>query len=193
MYRITEVVKNLIFINAIIFLCLQLPFFESFRNYFILYPTSTPFFKPVQMITHMFNHGNMSHLFFNMLALFFFGPSVEDIWGPKKFLLYYFICGVGSMVLHMLIGSNSPVLGASGAISGVLVAFAFLYPDRQVMLLIPPIPMKAKYLVIGILAIDLYFGLSHQYTGIAHFAHLGGALFGAVAILYWRNRGQLYR
>ena len=192
MYRITDVVKNLIFINAIIFLALQLPLFEAYRHYFILYPVDSTAFRPVQLVTHMFMHGNMGHLFFNMLALFFFGPNVESIWGPKKFLFFYLFCGVGAMVLHILLGGNSSVVGASGAITGVLIAFASLFPNAQVMLLIPPIPMKAKYLVLIILGIDLFFGLSHSSTGIAHFAHLGGALFGFLLIQYWKKSGSMY-
>ena len=192
MYRISEVVKNLIFINAIVFLALQLPLFSAFRHFFVLYPVGSEAFQPVQLVTHMFNHGNMSHLFFNMLALFFFGPDVENIWGAKKFLIYYMICGLGSMIAHVILGGNAPVLGASGAISGVLIAFAWLYPDRRVMLLIPPIPMKAKYLIMIIIVMDLFLGLSHMSTGIAHFAHLGGAFFGFLLIMFWRNKGELY-
>lgn len=187
MYRITDVVKHLIIINAIVFIGTRLPLLSSLEPYFILYPPPSNFFKPVQLVTHMFMHGSMGHLFFNMLALFFFGPNVESVWGPKKFLLFYFFCGIGAMVGHLLLGGGSPVVGASGAIAGVLLAFAVLFPNAQVMLLIPPIPMKAKYLVLIILVIDLYMGLTMADSRIAHFAHLGGAVFGGLLILYWRK------
>ncbi len=187
MYNISEVVKHLIIINVIIFIGTSLPFLRNLTPYFILYPPPSELFKPVQLVTHMFMHGSMGHLFFNMLALFFFGPSVESLWGPKKFLLFYLFCGLGAMVSHLILGGGSAVVGASGAIAGVLLAFAVLFPNAQVMLLIPPIPMKAKYLVLIILIIDLYMGLTMANSKIAHFAHLGGAFFGFLLILYWRK------
>lgn len=187
MYRITDVVKHLIIINAIIFIGTNLPVLAALRPYFILYPPQSDLFKPIQVVTHMFMHGSMGHLFFNMLALFFFGPNVESLWGPKKFLFFYLFCGFGAMIGHLLLGGNAPVVGASGAIAGVLVAFAMLFPNATVMLLIPPIPMKAKYLVLIVLIIDIYMGLTNSASTIAHFAHLGGALFGFLLILFWRK------
>lgn len=187
MYNLTGVVKNLIIINVIIFLAVSLPFFQQFRHFFILYPIGGPSFEPVQLVTHMFNHGSITHLFFNMMALFFFGPPVEQMWGPKKFLAFYFIAGLGAVFFHVLFGSLNPVLGASGAISGVLLAFAVLFPEAKVMLLIPPIPLKAKYLVMILLGIDLFLGITRSNTGIAHFAHIGGAAFGFLMIFIWRK------
>lgn len=187
MNNLTDVVKQLIIINAILFLGTNLPMLSHFREYFILFPPHTPYFKPVQLVTHMFMHADMGHLFFNMLTLYFFGPMIERLWGAKKFLFYYMICGLGAMALHLLIGGNAPVLGASGAISGVVLAFAMQFPDTRIMLLIPPIPMKAKYMVLIFLGIDLFLGLSNYNTGIAHFAHLGGALFGFLLIMIWRK------
>lgn len=187
MGNLTEVVKQLIIINVIIFLALQLPFTAGFRQYFVMYPIGSTYFQPMQIVTHMFNHANTAHLFFNMLGLFFFGPWVERAWGPRKFLFYYLVCGLGAAITHIVIGGGHPVLGASGAISGVLVAFAMMFPNVQVMLLIPPIPMKAKYMVLGYLALDLFQGLGRFDTGVAHFAHLGGALFGFLLIMIWRR------
>ena len=187
MYNLTDVVKNLILINVVVFLILLMPFSEGLWRWFVLYPPDSGVFSPAQIVTHMFNHGGMTHLFFNMLGLFFFGPNVERVWGAKKFLFYYMICGLGAAALHMLIGGGAPVLGASGAVSGVLLAFAWLFPNTKVMLLIPPIPMKAKHLVMGILAIDLFMGLSTYNDGIAHFAHLGGAVAGFLLILFWQK------
>ncbi len=193
MNNLTEVVKQLIIINVIIFVATIIPpLSELVRNDLIFHPPGRGF-KPYQIISHMFMHDGRSptHLFFNMFTLYFFGPMIERVWGPKKFLVYYMLCGLGALGLHVLIGSftggASPVLGASGAISGVVLAFAMLFPNLKVMLLIPPIPMKAKYMVLIFLGIDLYLGLSSYNTGIAHFAHLGGALFGFLLILFWRK------
>ncbi len=187
MNNLTEVVKQLIIINAILFFGTNLPMLSQFREYFILFPPQTQYFKPIQLVTHMFMHADMGHLFFNMLTLYFFGPMIERLWGSKKFLVYYLACGFGAMILHLLIGGNAPVLGASGAISGVVLAFAVLFPNARIMLLIPPIPMKAKHMVLIFLGIDLFMGLSNYNTGIAHFAHLGGALFGFLLIMIWRK------
>ena len=190
MYNLTEVVKNLLIINAIIYFGVKYTFINNYIEYFLYFPFGTESFHPVQIVTHMFNHANEPHLFFNMLTLFFFGPNVERVWGPKKFLFFYLACGLGSLALHILLGGNTIVVGASGAISGVLLSFAYLFPNAKIMLLIPPIPMKAKYLVGILLAVDLYLGLSGTRTGIAHFAHLGGALMGGLLIFYFkRNPG----
>lgn len=193
MYSLTDVVKNLLLINVIVFFALTLPFFNNYYDYFVLFPLDSARFHPVQIITHMFNHGGFGHLFFNMLTLYFFGPNVERVWGPRRFLFYYMMCGLGSVLMHVLFGGGSAVLGASGAISGVLLAFAFLYPDAKVMLLIPPIPIKAKYLVAILLAVDFYLGVSGSATGIAHFAHLGGALIGAILIQMFRKNPGFMR
>ncbi len=192
MNNLTEVVKQLIIINVIIFIGTVIPPLSSYRDILAFHPPGYGF-KPFQIVTHMFMHSGSSptHLFFNMFTLYFFGPMIERLWGPKKFLVYYILCGLGALGLHFLIGNLtggvSPVLGASGAISGVVLAFGMLYPNMKVMLLIPPIPMKAKYMVLIFLGIDLYLGLSSHNTGIAHFAHLGGALFGFLLILFWRK------
>jgi len=211
MYRVTDVVKHLLAINILLYLGsflmgepvdtpsgpdwgrLQLALF---------YPTS-PFFQPYQFVTHMFMHGSLTHLFFNMFALFMFGPPLESVWGPKRFLSYYFITGFGAMALYLFVkyleiqnaGSssqvsaivNTPMLGASGAVFGLLTGFGMLFPNNVIQLLIPPIPLKAKYFVIIFAALELFLGLSRFNTGVAHFAHLGGALFGFLLILYWRK------
>ena len=193
MYSLTDVVKNLLLINAVVFFALTLPFFANYEQYFVLFPLESTRFHPIQIITHMFNHGGIGHLFFNMLTLYFFGPNVERVWGPRRFLFYYLFCGLGSVLLHILFGGGSAVLGASGAISGVLLAFAFLYPNAKVMLLIPPIPLRAKYLVMILLGVDLYLGVTGASTGIAHFAHLGGALIGVVLIQIFRKNPDFMR
>lgn len=204
MIRITEVVKHLLIINVIIYFGTQFLLPDS-RMLSLYYPASEHF-QPYQIVSHMFMHGDFSHLLFNMLTLFFLGPMVESVMGAKRFLTYYFVAGFGAMLIHILIWyiqfSGLPsqeyellmqhpdvrVLGASGAIYGVLVAFAMLFPNTRLMLLFPPIPIKAKYLVIALIAFDLAFGLSGRQTGVAHFAHLGGALFGFLMLLYWKKR-----
>lgn len=204
MIRITEVVKHLLIINVIVFIGTQFLLPDS-RTLSLYYPASEHF-QPYQIVSHMFMHADFGHLIFNMLTLFFLGPMVESVMGSKRFLTYYFVAGFGAMLIHLLLWyiqfSGLPaqeyqalmghpdvrVLGASGAIYGVLVAFAMLFPNTRLMLLFPPIPVKAKYLVIALIVFDLAFGLSGRQTGVAHFAHLGGALFGFLLLWYWKKR-----
>ena len=187
MGRVTDVVKHLIGINVILFLAVNLISIPGLRQYFVFFHPNSGAFQPIQVFTHMFMHANIGHIAFNMLSLFFIGPTVENYLGPKKFLLLYFISGLGALLAHLLIGGGAPVLGASGAVYGVFAAFAFLFPNTQLMLLFPPIPIKAKYLVLLLVAYDLFSGVSNASTGVAHFAHLGGAFFGILMILYWRK------
>ena len=213
MIRLSGVVKHLIIINVLFFFATQLMGEPAYGNItelsqlgrmrLALYYPSSPFFEPFQLVTHMFMHATLSHLFFNMMGLFFFGPPLEQIWGEKKFLIYYFITGFGALGIYLLskyvelnyLGApistiNIPMLGASGAISGVVIGYAMKFPNSIVQLLIPPIPLKAKYMAMIFIAIDLYGGFGSMDTGIAHFAHLGGALFGFLTILFWDNTGR---
>jgi membrane associated rhomboid family serine protease len=162
---------------------------------YLFFPASD-YFQPYQIISHMFMHSSVGHLFFNMLSLFFLGPYVERYLGSKKFLILYLASGFGAVVAHMGVDyylyiqgalNIIPVVGASGAVYGVLLAFAYLFPDVKLMLLIPPIPVKAKYLALGLIAYDLYSGVARSGTGIAHFAHLGGAVTGILLAIYWQN------
>ncbi len=199
MMRLTDVVKNLLIINVIVYLALNFTMLSSFFNYFVLYPLGSEQFQPVQLITSMFNHApikpelrwggsiGLMHIFGNMLTLSFFGPMLESFWGPKRFLFFYLLCGLGADFFHLFAGGGSPVLGASGAIAGVLLAFAYYNPSARIMLLFPPIPIKAKYLVGGLLLFDLYAGLTSMGTGIAHFAHIGGAVVGAILIFFFKK------
>ncbi|MCB0571488.1 MAG: rhomboid family intramembrane serine protease [Phaeodactylibacter sp.] len=221
MYRITDVVKHLLIINILVYFGTQflgdpspetmnalvngqLSDFSEWGRYRLamFYPTSD-FFKPFQVVTHMFMHGNLSHLFFNMFALFMFGPPLEMLWGPKRFLYFYFFTGFGAVALHLFVrwldlsfgGAspflvNVPTLGASGAIFGLLMGYGMSFPNNIIQLLIPPIPLKAKYFVLIYAGIELFLGLGNFNTGVAHFAHLGGALFGFLLILYWRKFGS---
>ena len=202
--RLTEVVKYIIIINVAVYaITMFLDGKIILGNFFVrdilaFFPFGDVNFRPYQIVSHMFMHSGQSimHLLFNMMTLYFLGPMVERVWGPKKFLTFYLISGFGSLAAHVLVGYivpglQGPVLGASGAIFGVMVAFAMLFPDTKLMLLFPPIPVKAKYLVGGLVALDLISGLRGSSifgaTNIAHFAHLGGAITGFLLVLFWNN------
>lgn len=154
-------------------------------------PTSNPYFRPWQVVTYGFLHGGFFHLLFNMMGLYFFGPVLEQRWGRTRFLVYYAVCLVGAALVQLavaaMMGTGGPVVGASGAVLGVLLAFAVLYPDEKIYFNLF-IPIKAKYFVPLYALIDLYAGLSGANTGIAHFAHLGGMLAGLPLALAWKRR-----
>ena len=163
------------------------------------FPTSK-YFEPYQIVTSMFMHGGWMHLLFNMYALWMFGSIVEGVLGPKRYLLFYLISGLGALLCYWAVGFlsdsafvNVPLLGASGAIFGVLVGFAYIAPDAILQLIIPPIPLKAKYFVLILIGIDLYLGLGSYNTGVAHFAHLGGAAVGFLLLTLWSRQGGLYQ
>jgi membrane associated rhomboid family serine protease len=155
----------------------------------------------------MFMHANFWHIFFNMLALWMFGTEIEYIWGTRRFFIYYLVCGLGAACLHFIMTGyimahsdpqtamilrDVPMLGASGAVYGILIAYGFLFPNRQLLLIFPPIPVKAKYLVIGYGLIEFFSGVSRFSDNIAHFAHIGGMLTGLIFLLIWRKQGRLY-
>lgn len=153
-------------------------------------------FMPWQLLTYAFLHGSVPHFLFNMLALLMFGAPLEHVWGNRRFLLYFFACVIGAGLCQLLVGWWSmsqgggayPTVGASGGIFGLLLAYGMLFPNQRVMLLIPPIPMKARTLVIVYGAIELLLGFTGWQPGVAHFAHLGGMLFGWLLIRYWRGQ-----
>jgi len=188
-------VKYLILTNAGIFLLQQI--FGEANNAIVAYLGLTPeffisHFAIWQLATYMFLHGGLWHLLINMLILYMFGVELEDHWGTREFLKYYFICGIGAGVLHLLIslGSPVPVVGASGAIYGLLAAFGILFPNRVLTLLlffVLPIQILAKYLVMIFVGISLFYGIFGGESGVAHFAHLGGMLVGFLYLkLDWR-------
>ena len=158
-----------------------------------LYPLDGGGFRPWQLVTYMFLHADFGHIFFNLFALWMFGQAIEYEWGTKRFATYYFVTGIGAGLLQLLVGildmNSAPVVGASGAVYGILLAFGMMYPNNYIMLLIPPIPIKAKYFVIIFGVLELFSGVANLNSGIAHFAHLGGMLFGYILIRYWRARG----
>ncbi|HLX13248.1 MAG TPA: rhomboid family intramembrane serine protease, partial [Bacteroidota bacterium] len=147
-------------------------------------------FAPWQLVTYMFLHAGLMHLLFNMFALWMFGMELENEWGAKKFLTYYFLCGIGGGVSHLLLapffGAAGPTVGASGAIYGVLLAFGMMYPDRPIFVYFL-LPIRARYFVILYIALELYNGVTGTPDGVAHFAHLGGAAVGLVYLLIDRR------
>lgn len=210
------VVKNLVILNGIMLLITFLTgdfMYEKFALFYI----DSPLFKPYQLVTHIFMHGSFIHLFFNMYSLVIFGIVLEQVWGSQKFFLYYMVTGLGAAALHLLVmyieagsyqnaamaGSAiaaqhleilrlTPTVGASGAVYGVLLAYGMLFPNNVLQLLFPPIALKAKWFVMIFGAIELWMGLSNSGGNIAHFAHLGGMLFGYLLILYWKKKNRMY-
>lgn len=195
--QITPVVKNLLIINIIFFVG-SAPLMEIFGMSWKMLALSyhPEGFRPFQLVTHIFMHANTMHLFFNMFAIFMFGPILEVTWGAKRFLTYYFYTAFGATLLHTAVSylmyngifeAMPGLLGASGAVFGLLLGYGVYYPNNVIQLLIPPIPIKAKYFVMIYAGLELYLGVSNYNTGVAHFAHLGGALFGLIMIWYWRG------
>ena len=269
MNRISPVVKNLLIINVILFVVTYIVgrsidssgtfwLTNPIVRYLALFFPGSSYFEPHQFVTHMFMHGGIAHIFFNMYALWMFGTAIENAWGGKRFLFYYLFTGLGAAALHTLVNyfifsgiateirvfgntpspelfkhfidahrdsfnqvfvnqlidiyqnwsmnpndsgyipialqkmnyimtalQNIPTVGASGAVFGILLAFGMMYPNAQLMLIIPPIPVKAKWLVIGYGTIELILGFSQPGSSIAHFAHVGGMVFGWLLIRYW--------
>ena len=209
--RIPPVTRNLLIINVLLFIATLVNEDFMIGTFAMFYPAS-PLFRWWQPLTHMFMHGGVWHILFNMYTLVMFGMVVERALDTKKFLILYFVAGLGAVALHtgvawlevrhlMSAGNaaeiidlyRTPVVGASGAIYGVLVAFAMLYPQARMTLIFPPVTLDAKWMVIIFIGIELFTGITGTQMGVAHFAHLGGALFGFLLILYWRKRGQLWR
>lgn len=263
---ITPAVKILIIINVVLYfltMFVQQRFHTDLAQMLGLHLPQSIFWRPWQYISHMFMHGSFSHLFFNMFALFMFGRVLESVWGTKRFLIFYFVCGLGAGALNSAIGwfeinqlknqfdafqntpepgllaefirdqlahpsawvweiidgwTNNPdsadyiqagkqlfnkvidlkvnttMIGASGAIFGILLAFGMLFPNTELFLMFIPIPIKAKYFVLGYGLLELFLGLQNSASdNVAHFAHLGGMLFGFILIKYWgRNRKKFY-
>ncbi len=211
--RFPPIVKNIIIINVLVWIA-QLIYDKkdgltfALTDKLALYPIDHPAFRPYQIATHMFAHASYTypqgsiiffHILFNMFGLFMFGRILENVWGSKRFLFFYLACGVGAAAAHLamqyLMGGSSPAIGASGAVMGVFAAFGYLFPNTELMIIPIPIPVKAKWVVLGYVLIDLFGGLGTLGSdNIAHFAHLGGALTGFIIVLLWNktNRKTLY-
>lgn len=232
------IVKNLVIINVLVFLCQvifdkQYGITEMIAMWPIMpeklqdmlvsneYLSSSQGFKPYQVVTHLFAHSPqlLFHILFNMFALWMFGRVLENVWGGKRFLFFYLASGLGAAALHLgiqyfraeqllqafdsnditaiknNIGAVAPALGASGAVMGVFAAFAYTFPNTELYLMFIPIPIKAKWAILGFVALDLFGGVARvSGDNIAHFAHLGGAITGFLIVLYWnkKNRKTLY-
>lgn len=235
MGNISDTIKFLIVINVIFFLGTFVIGDVAYRL-FALYYFESPNFQVWQPVTHMFMHGGLFHILFNMYALWAFGSPLEMRWGRQKFLFFYFSAGFGAAIIHTLVNYyyvhegmdmlmqagmdkaqifdflstgksnfmptieisqdilnrayssfNTPAVGASGAVYGVLVAFGLMFPNVALMLIFLPVPIKAKYFIPAIILGDLYFGLTGAESGVAHWAHIGGALFGFLMALYWKK------
>ena len=233
-FGLPPVVKNIIMLNIVMLLAYyaaQRVFGVDLNSILGLYFPKSDQFMPLQIITHIFMHGGFWHLFFNMYALFIFGQVLESTWGPKRFLVYYLVCGLGAALTHEIVIAfqyasvaskldasslemvlnegtqlfrqgqgfsdpnmlklqmilNTPTVGASGAVFGILLAFGVLFPNTQLMLLFPPLPIKAKYFVMGYGALELWMAITQPGSNIAHAAHIGGMLFGYILIRYWRK------
>lgn len=261
-YSIPPVVKNLILINVVMMVAtwaLKTRGINLTEILGLYYPGSEHF-RAYQLVTHIFMHANLTHIFFNMFALYMFGKILEMVWGPKRFLIYFLVTGLGAATLHLFVGYlelshvsktvdafvntpspellssfvkanlggqaapwvqdfinkwadspgnpayaqqgveivqrifeeriNIPTVGASGAVFGILLAFGVLFPNTELMLLFPPVPIKAKFFVIGYGLVELYLGFTQSNSGVAHFAHLGGMLFGYLLLRYWNETSK---
>ena len=205
MFRITPIVKHFIIINVIMFALTLLA--ENFMlEKFALFYFNSPFFKPYQLISYIFMHGGFMHILFNMYSLYIFGSVLESVWGGKKFFIYYMVTGIGAALSHLFIpylriesgvldpylASIIPMVGASGAIYGLLLAYGVLFPNNVLTLFFPPVSLKAKYMVFVFGGLEFLLGLGGSGDGVAHFAHLGGMLFGFVILMIWKRGNKLY-
>lgn len=190
------ITQALLLINVAVF-CIDIFLGPWFTQTMALWPVGSGLFLPWQVVTYAFLHGGFAHLFFNMLGLWMFGAELERLWGNKRFIQFYtasvLAAALSQLVLSALIGSQAPTIGASGGIFGLLLAFGMMFPNRQIMLLIPPIPMKAKVFVAVYGAIELIMGVWSPAGGVAHFAHLGGMLGGFLMIRYWQGKSPFGR
>ena len=214
----TPVTKNLIIINILLYFgsVVALRYGIDLSDYLGLHFFLASDFNPAQLFTYMFMHGSFSHIFFNMFAVFMFGRILEQIWGPKRFLFYYIVCGIGAGIIQEIVQYISyltdyshytmirvgtslipteaflnllTTVGASGAVYAILLAFGMLLPNERLFIFPIPMPIKAKYFVIGYALIELYAGLANNPAdNVAHFAHLGGMIFGFILIMYWKNK-----
>ncbi len=190
------VVKNLLIANILVFLAQQVYTLEPL---FALQPVQSGLFWPWQLITMMFMHGSITHILFNMIGLWMFGSILENYWGAKRFLQFYIICGLVAGCAHLLFAyiSDSDVgaIGASGAIMGIFAGFAYLFPNTPLYIMLIPIPIKAKWAMPGLIAVDLFSAIApREGDMVAHWAHIGGAVAGLGLVMFWnkRNRKTLY-
>lgn len=198
MRQLPPVVKNILIANVVIFFA-QYIFAKQgifLEQWGALFPLGSPYFKIWQLITHMFMHAGIFHILFNMFALYMFGGMLENLWGGKRFFNFYMISGIVAGLAQLFLDTHFDMaVGASGAIMGILAAFAYLFPNTPLYLMFIPIPVKAKYAIPALMALDLFGGIARvQGDNIAHWAHLGGAAAGFVMVFLWNktNRNTFY-
>ena len=212
--RFPPVTRNILLINIVMYIATMINQNFMISTFAMFYPAS-PLFRIWQPVTYLFMHGGFWHLFFNMFCLLMFGSALERTIGSKKYLIFYFVAGLGAVLTHTVVeyfqmeamaSANSgiltagqinllrtPTLGASGAIYGIQIGYAMLYPNDVWTLIFPPISLKAKWFVLIFIAIELFTGVTGTMDGVAHFAHLGGMLFGFIMLFYWKNTGKLWQ
>ena len=199
---VPPVIKNLLIINGLVWLA-QIIFAKQgffLEMYGALWSLDSGNFKAWQLITYMFMHQaldalgqiSFSHILFNMFALWMFGGILENVWGGKRFLTFYMICGVFAGLTQLLVQSGFDyAVGASGAIMGIMAAFVYLFPNTELFIMFIPIPVKAKYVIPGFMLLDLFGSFApRQGDNVAHWAHLGGALAGLVLVIFWNRKSR---
>ena len=200
-FKTPPVVQNLIIANCVLYLAVRLiPAVNHFcAEYLQLWWTdlfNAPEFHSYQFVTYMFLHAGFGHLFSNMFALWMFGRTLEYELGSQRFLTYYMVCGIGAALIQIgvasLFGENLTLLGASGAVFGLLLAFGVLHPNNMIYIIPLPFPIKAKWFVVGYAVLEIALGWSPINTGVAHFAHVGGMLWGLALLYWWRKKGKIF-
>ena len=200
-FKTPPVVQNLIIANCVLYLAVRLiPAVNHFcAEYMQLWWTdafNAPEFHSYQFVTYMFLHAGFGHLFSNMFALWMFGRTLEYELGSQRFLTYYMVCGIGAALIQIgvasLFGENLTLLGASGAVFGLLLAFGVLHPNNMIYIIPLPFPIKAKWFVVGYAVLEIALGWSPINTGVAHFAHVGGMLWGLALLYWWRKKGKIF-
>jgi membrane associated rhomboid family serine protease len=190
MPALPPITQALLLINVALFAA-DVLFGRMLTALFALWPVGSGRFMPWQLVSYGFLHGSLGHLFFNMLGLWMFGAELERIWGGKRYLHFYFASVLTAALTQLLVGlvaGGAPTVGASGGLFGLLLAFGMMFPNRIIMPLFPPIPMKAKTFVMVFGGLELLFGVTGTQSGVAHFAHLGGMLGGFLMMRYWRGQ-----
>ena len=200
-FQTPPVVKNLVIANCVLYLAVRLiPAVNHFcAEYLQLWWTdafNAPEFHSYQFVTYMFLHAGFGHLFSNMFALWMFGRTLEYELGSQRFLTYYMVCGIGAALIQIgvasLFGESLTLLGASGAVFGLLLAFGVLHPNNMIYIIPLPFPIKAKWFVLGYAVLEILLGWSPLNTGVAHFAHVGGMLWGLALLFWWRKKGKIF-
>lgn len=198
-FKTPVVVKNLLIINGLLYLAAALlpTANQLLATYGQLFWVGSPLFHSYQFVTYMFLHGGFDHLFFNMFALWMFGRTLEYELGPRRFLIFYMVCGVGAALFQMgvawLLGEvNFAMVGASGAVMGLLMAFGVMHPNERIYIFPLPFPIAAKWFVTGYILLEIFLGSAGLGRGVAHFAHVGGMVWGFLLLHYWKRRREIF-